>query len=139
MNKKNKNEPCCCFHRCPGALVRVRIKGQRASLTPRQVSIERGATVSWKFSGVPEGAQPLLRFTAPTCTAENPAIGPFELLGSVGDRIVGLCAADVEGEQSYDVLLLFANTVQNVGGEGSVFIEAPMGGDEPDGPVGGYQ
>lgn len=144
-----------CFQYCPGAVVRVKIQGNKASFTPKRVLVEKGSNVTWKFIGVPKGYQPLIRFTAPqssaTASSQQAAVprdpmpgnfpkdgGPenFEMLGMKRRRVVGLGWLGDEGEHQYHTILVPRRGDKLRILSGRAFIEYdPMGRDPDDPPV----
>ena len=124
---------CHDFHYCPGASVQAEIQGRHVHLEPRRALVEPGATVTWRFSGVPQGHQPLIRFTGEA----GLDTGPFELLGLATDRIVGLGSDGAREEEcEYEVVLvpLTVGEIQVLKGGGSV---VRMVVDPPDRPADG--
>jgi hypothetical protein len=117
----------------PTAVVHVTIDlGGKARLDPPKIRVTPGATVRWRFAGVPAGFFPLIRSAG--------GRGPFETVCLSGDEVTGVVAADL-GDHRYEVVLVpvaGASLRLPPGGAGLVFVprivdleEPPDGGRNP--------
>ena len=97
--------------------VKVSVTGESLSIEPLQVTLLPGDWVWWRFSNIPAGYLPFIRFTS------SGHFGPFHSAGSLGnDSVFGKGNTGQVGQWSYRALLLDPATGATItsGSEGEI-------------------